>query len=194
MRDYWTERYARVPGLRTVGSLSRSERENREDYGVARALLADTLRRDFADPSAISVLDLGFGRAYDATVLRELGVGRYLGLDFVAPTPAGFPPGFEFRTADFGARLDLGERFDLVLVIDVAFHLIDDTAFAGLVDNMARHARGLVYLTGLFHDEQPAPHVKHRPMEAFAAVGAVASIHPWRDTLLARLRAGGPGG
>jgi hypothetical protein len=82
---------------------------------------------------------------------------------------------------------NLGEKFDVVLLLDVAFHVIDDLAFERLLANVSRHAQGVVFVTGLFRDQRMAAHVLHRRLEHFQSLGIVTSIYPWRDILLARI-------
>ncbi|MCK6548978.1 hypothetical protein L6R52_24245 [Myxococcota bacterium] len=132
------------------------------------------------------MLEVGYGRGYDARLLHELGVRRYVGIDFVAPRPDNLPDELETKTLSFAERQDLGRTFPLVLVLDVAFHVVDDEEFHVFVDNVARHASKRVYLTGLFRDARIAPHVRHRPLSAFASLGRALDIHPWRDTMLVR--------
>ncbi|MCB9652358.1 MAG: class I SAM-dependent methyltransferase [Deltaproteobacteria bacterium] len=189
MRPYWEQRHRAVHGLRAVANLDRSEAENAKEYEVARARLAALIRQDFEAAAALSVLDVGFGQGHDAEVLQRLGVQDYTGLDFASPRPSGFPPGYRFLRQDIAAAdLEVEGGFSLVLLLDVAFHVVDDDAFARMVANVRRHATDRIYVTGLFRDLPLAPHVRHRPLSAFAELGTPIDLQPWRDTHLLRIK------
>ncbi len=185
-RDFWLRRHAQEPGIFAVGTKEFSEKRNHEYYRQLTALFRDLVREDFDDVSKISVLDLGYGQGHYARVCHDLGVGRYVGLDFASPTVPFDAPGFRFERMDISEPFDFG-AFDLVTLIDVAFHVVDDAAFANLLDNVRRSAQRCVYVTGLFRDANIAAHVRHRTLSAFATLGQPIDIWPWRDTLLLRI-------
>jgi SAM-dependent methyltransferase len=187
MKSYWQQRYIRHSDARAPGSLDLDDAANRQLVAVTQQHLGHLLHTDFAAPGDASVLDLGCGVGDYARAVERAGFGTYLGLDFAAPTPAGFRAGYTFAGADITAPdLDLSRTFSLVLLLDVAFHVIDDDSFARMIDNVRRHARGYVYVTGLFRDAVLAPHVRHRRLECFTELGMPLEVHPWRDTALIR--------
>jgi SAM-dependent methyltransferase len=190
MKSYWQQRYARLSDARAPGSLDLDDDANRQLVAVTQRHLEHLLRTDFAAPRGASVLDLGCGVGDYARAVERAGFGTYLGLDFAAPTPGGFRAGYAFADADITAPdLDLSRRFSLVLLLDVAFHVIDDDSFARMIDNVRRHAEGYVYITGLFRDAVLARHVRHRRLECFKELGSPVDLHPWRDTMLIRFDA-----
>ena len=194
MRDYWLRRHRSVAGLRAVGCLDRSEADNQAEYAEAAAELGAALGRDVPDPAAAAVLDIGYGQGHYARLAAELGFATYVGLDFAAPPPS--PPvprsGYTFLNRDAcEPRLALARRFEVVLLIDVAFHVVAEQRFQALVDNVARHAGRFVYVTGLFEDIALAKHVRHRPLDVWAGLGEVVDVRPWRDTRIATIVASG---
>lgn len=187
MRVFWLHRYKTVHGIGAVANLSFSVEQNERDYARCQEFMSRQLREDFGGKAPESLLDLGYGQGHYAQVARKIGVRRYVGLDFAAPRLA-MPGDYHFLEQDICQEgLDLGEKFDVVLLLDVAFHMIDDLAFERLLVNISRHAQGVVFVTGLFRDQRIAAHVLHRRLEHFHSLGIVTSIYPWRDVLLARI-------
>jgi SAM-dependent methyltransferase len=188
MRVFWLHRYKTVRGIRAVANRAFSVEQNERDYARCQEFMSRQLREDFGGKAPESLLDLGYGQGHYAQVASEIGVRRYVGLDFAAPRLA-MPGDYHFLEQDVCEEgFNLGEKFDVVLLLDVAFHVIDDLAFERLLANVSRHAQGVVFVTGLFRDQRIAAHVLHRRLEHFQSLGIVTSIYPWRDILLARIK------
>ena len=188
MRVFWLHRYKTVHGIRAVANRAFSVEQNERDYARCQEFMSRQLREDFGGKAPESLLDLGYGQGHYAQVASEIGVRRYVGLDFAAPRLA-MPGDYHFLEQDVCEEgFNLGEKFDVVLLLDVAFHVIDDLAFERLLANVSRHAQGVVFVTGLFRDQRIAAHVLHRRLEHFQSLGIVTSIYPWRDILLARIK------
>lgn len=177
-----------MKGIRAVGSLSISEQENKTIYKKLLGHFEKQVRNDLKEPlRERSVLDLGYGQGHYARACQRLGIGRYVGLDFAAPPPFQ-TEGYVFKQVDIGRPgLQLDQKFDLVLLIDVAFHLVNEQAFMHMLHNVKTHANNMVYVTGLFRDINIADHVRHRALHRFLGLGKPLDVYPWRDTLLLRL-------
>ena len=194
--NYWQKRYASIKDLRVVGHAGKTTEANEREYASAGARFLELVAGDVAPlPSgAASVLDIGYGLGHYARLCRLAGFHSYVGLDLAAPPGPSLGPDYTYRKADIGAPLELGRKFDLVLLIDVLFHVTDDARFAQTLSNVARHAAGMVYVTGLFRDDvKTAPHVVHRSLDRIRrALGdaELVDMEPWRDTQIARLRLG----
>jgi len=191
-KKFWGDRYEETgTSILTVGRRDASVARNNEEYAKALWQFRGMVRKDFPDPAAISVLDVGFGLGHYAKALAQLGVKEYVGIDFAssAAPPELLERGFEFRHGVDASQpgLDLGRTFDLVVVIDVMFHIVEEARFARAVENLKRHASGLLYITGLFQDRQLAPHVRHRSPPRFR-MGEPVSLDKWRDNKIARFR------
>lgn len=105
------------------------------------ALKVDRLRRLTSFTPAHSVLDLGCSRGH---VLRLLAgeIGHGLGVDISRTIieenrRSGPPPQLDFLPYD-GERLDLDERFDRILLLDVLEHAFEPDALLKLVRGLLK--------------------------------------------------------
>lgn len=187
MKTFWRRRFETVRGISAVANLTFSVEQNQRDYARCQAFMSEQLQADFGGAAPVSLLDLGYGQGHYARVACQIGVQRYVGLDFAAPSLS-IPGDYHFIEQDICQEgLDLGEKFSVVLLLDVAFHVVEHLAFERLLANITQHAEGVVYVTGLFRDQHIAVHVLHRRLEHFHCLGSVTAIYPWRDILLARI-------
>lgn len=146
--EYWEQRY-RAGGTSGAGS-----------YGHLAAFKADVINGFIADNGIAEVLDLGCG---DGNLLSLLELPAYIGIDVsttaLARCVTRFP---QHRFLPFDA-LHAATRADLVLSIDVIFHLVEDGVFAAYMHTLFAHAKRFV----LIHSSNVAcnwssPHVRHR--------------------------------
>jgi SAM-dependent methyltransferase len=145
---YWEERY-RAGGTSGTGSYGRL------------AVLKATFINDFIAGNAIeSVLDLGCG---DGHLLSLLQVPSYIGADVSATALACCVTRFrQHRFVPFSA-LDPTLRSDLVLSIDVIFHLVEEAVYARYMHALFAHARRFVLIYSSNTDcNWSSPHVRHR--------------------------------
>lgn len=188
-RAYWLDRRAYFgEDIRGVGHRSRTPEENLAEYARAVARLSELLR------GCGSVLDLGCGLGHYAVAALEAGAGSYLGIDLAPPeAPPVETPGFTFQRGDICALAieDIGPgEWDAVLLIDVVYHVLEADRFAALLRAARVAARGRIFVTGAFDraGERWAQHVRHRPLAAFAELGELEGVEPWRDLQMARFR------
>jgi SAM-dependent methyltransferase len=148
---YWRDRLAKYgTSLKGVGDEGLSEQENLEMYENAAKSFLSLCQREGIDFSTVRVLEIGCGSGFYTRLLQEQGVNRYLGVDI---TDALFPslmnnfPGFQFIRRDVTDEHIDGE-FDLILMIDVIEHIVDeeklDFAMANVQRCMAKNGHFLV--------------------------------------------------
>jgi len=181
--------------LRGTGHISYSESYNRLMYRrkakvLGRALdrLTHRLERRTARPSERPrALDVGSGTGF---VLGELLARGFVveGSDLTSVSLERLASRYSemrFHHFDLGKdRLALpDDSFDLITIMDVAYHVTDDTRFENGIGEVARllaHGGFLLASDGFGeHDREPAPHVRFRSFERWERV---ASRH--RLTLL----------
>jgi SAM-dependent methyltransferase len=165
--DYWERRY-RAGGHSGAGSCGR-----------LAAFKAGVINGFMADNAIADVLDLGCG---DGHLLAQLQVPGYIGVDVSTTALAccvmRFP---RHRFLPFAA-LDASIGADLVLSIDVIFHLVEDAVFVSYMHALFAHAKRFVLVYSSNTDRNwSSPHVRHRRFTDY-----VADCRPeWR--LLAHL-------
>jgi SAM-dependent methyltransferase len=145
---YWEQRY-RAGGDSGAGS-----------RGEMAAWKAATINAFVAANAIADVLDLGCGDGYLLSLLR---VPAYTGTDVspaaLARCAAQFP---QHRFVPL-AQLEPDLRADLVLSIDVMFHLVEDGVFMRYLHDAFTRARRFVLIhSSNFDSAWPAPHVRHR--------------------------------
>lgn len=176
---YWTDLHAaKRASLSAVGWPELGEGFNRGSYRLRLGAAERILRRSVGVPID-SVLEGAVGVGAYAPLWRQLEVRRWVGVDISAVAAADLAerfPSHRFLTADLtdpglGDRLEC-ETFSLVTAVDVLFHLVDDAAFCRAVENLGNRVapEGALLLSGVFCEvpRQSAPHVKQRPLDAYA--------------------------
>jgi hypothetical protein len=166
--EYWESRYCAggTSGMGSVGRLARFK--------------AATINRFIADNAITSVIDLGCGDASQLTLL-ELPAD-YVGVD-VSPAAlvrcaARFPGRRFFQPGE----LRTTSPAELMLALDVIYHLTEDPVFAAVMRTLFAWATRFVVIYASNHDAaSPSPHVRHRRFTDYVA----ANEPDWR--LLAHL-------
>lgn len=139
-QSYWDSRHDRFrASLRGVGAVGLDERGNEADYEVKWQHLGRVLevsRRDGAE----TLLDAGCGIGFFTGRAHALGFSIEA-LDFsrsaVELARAALPDGIVYHVAsvsDFRSE----RRFDVVMCIDVLFHIVSDTLWARALQSLAR--------------------------------------------------------
>lgn len=168
---YWSERHRRYRhSFRGVGNISRDEIENINEYIAAVATIAHLFRLVEFDPRGKSALDVGCGNGFWTGIFRKLEVSAYTGLDI---TDAMFDllrrryPDSEFLAGRV-QRISAPRLFQLIALIDVTQHIIDDVE---LRDTL-RHLRSLLDENGVliitFWDQVRPPEDMHEAFRTFS--------------------------
>ncbi len=114
-----------------------------------------------------TVLDLGCGTGIWLRVLQGGGRRQVFGVDLEAVDPADLEIDPDLiLVADLGRKLDLHQRYDLVVCLEVAEHI--DAQFADtVVDNCVRHA-DLVLFSAAMPGQQGFNHINEQPPRYWA--------------------------
>jgi SAM-dependent methyltransferase len=150
--SYWEQRYQQG-GTSGAGS-----------FGRLAQFKAETLNRFVAKMGIQSVIEFGCG---DGTQLALARYPRYVGIDVAEGSISTCRQRFiADRTKEFylATRMpaDLG-RFDLVLSLDVIYHLVEDKVFDAYMRSLFANAgRFVVVYSSNKAEPGDAPHVRHR--------------------------------
>lgn len=138
---YWSDRFARYgTSLKGVGDEGLSERHNQAMYEKAASAFLDLCRHEGIDISGARVLEIGCGNGFYTGLLKGQGATHYLGLDITEtlfPVLAERYPGFQFIRRDITVDTLEGE-FDLILMIDVIEHIVNEEKLAFAMSNVQR--------------------------------------------------------
>lgn len=127
--------------LRSVGNRTLSAEQNEQMYQQAGQVFLELCKREEVDLENANVLDIGCGTGFYAQILMENGVNRYLGVDVMEDrfgTLSERFPQFNFRKVDVAA-ISLEGSFDLIIMIDVTQHIVDDARFSSAMQNIRSH-------------------------------------------------------
>lgn len=180
--EYWKKKHHDHPGsLLAVGYAELGDGFNRVAYRLRLAAMRRLLERNHVPPIA-NVLEAGVGVGAYGSLWKALGVQRWVGVDISVNAVRALEerfPGACFRVADvadpgFTEKLGSVERFRLVAVVDVLYHLLDDESFLRSIRNLSAcvDEGGYLVCTDIFVQQAclSAPHVKRRPLEQYADV------------------------
>lgn len=138
---YWHDRFVRHgASMQAVGDEGLSERENAEIYAQAGKDFIDLCRQEGIDLASSRVLEIGCGNGFYTRLLQQHGVRDYVGVDI---TDVLFPkltrqfPDYRFICQDVSSDKIFGE-FDLVLMIDVIEHIVNEDKLGFALANAQR--------------------------------------------------------
>jgi 2-polyprenyl-3-methyl-5-hydroxy-6-metoxy-1,4-benzoquinol methylase len=139
-KRFWGDRFRKYGiGLRGSGDEGLSEAQNQLAYERAGAVVLDAVGKGGVDLRSAHVLDVGCGPGFFTELLHSAGVASYTGVDITdelfAELRARFPH-CRFEQKDVTSdRLE--GTYDLVMMIDVAEHIVSTEAFDRCVANLA---------------------------------------------------------
>jgi|GEM_PF-1127674 len=161
-RSYWESRHATLKGsIRSVGHLGMSEAQNLEDYATNADYLRAALLSKFPEPQGRVLFDAGCGTGLVSAICTDLGF-RVFGADFsetaIAQARARVPAG-NFIAQPFDQAVV--PPADVVLCMDVLFHVVDDTLWQRSLASLAEKLKPGGRLLILEHFPGQASAVSH---------------------------------
>lgn len=151
---FWERRHAATDAWRSGGDRGLTVEENFQFYAIRLGRLLELLHRHVGGETGLRVLDAGCGRGHLSDGLRRSG-HRVRGIDTSATAIAHareqYGDLFEECALD---RHRPAAPYDVVMCIDVLFHVLDDGAWAAALDAFGRYAaaEGCLILTDVFGD------------------------------------------
>lgn len=202
---FWADRYAAYDPCdpRPPGDLGLSERENvAQSEAAVDAVVQALLEWRVTRGARLRGADLGCGYGLGLRALEAAGVERTLAVDVASLDRPGALelmlhrfPGTLFYAADvtLPGALDLGlPPVDVVLLLDVAIHVVSPERFEALLRNVAEVLLpgGCLLVSDHFRAARPSVYERSWPLEDYLAVlppgtSCRGRLRPYRATCLA---------
>ena len=140
---YWTDRFQHNGGsLRGPGHEGLSADENARMYAEAGQIFRRYCTDNGIDIKGKHVLEIGCGTGFYTDIIAELGPPAvFQGLDV---TDVNFDriakrhPTFKLTKGNATEPIDLGEVFNVIVMIDVIHHVVTDREFHALISNVKK--------------------------------------------------------
>jgi glycosyltransferase involved in cell wall biosynthesis/SAM-dependent methyltransferase len=175
-RCYWQDRHISLQGsIRAVGHIGLSETENLQDYATNADHLRAALLEKFPEPEGRLLFDAGCGIGVVSAFCADLGFA-ITGVDFSQAAVVQARkrvPGGEFITGAFDQVS--GPPADVVLCLDVLFHVLDDASWTHAIKALAARLKPGGRLLILEHfpgKASNAQHVRWRSLDAYRKAAA----------------------
>ena len=174
---YWEQRLSSQFGLRGVGYATLGVSYNHYLYQARFRALERLLKKSGLGLRGKRVLEIGCGTGIYTERCRRYGVASYTGVDLTQVSVRNLAsqyPEFQFMQADTSdTAFPVREAFDIVLVADVLFHIVDDNQFAAAVANISRCVApdGSLILSDLLTSStlQTASHCRFRSLASYSS-------------------------
>ncbi len=158
---YWGDRFSHYRfSLRGSGHEGLSEEENEAAYARARRVLGSAFDALGIDLSTVDVLEVGPGSGAFTRFLADRGVTSYLGVDVTDVLFADLSaqhPEYTFQRLDV-TETPIPGTYDLVLLIEVIQHIVDDERLTGAFGHILTALRpdGTLLVGPVSDDPKPA--------------------------------------
>lgn len=182
--EYWQQRLEERFDLRGVGFGTLGPRFNAALYRARARSLQRALASTGGTLAGLDVCEIGCGTGFYAEQCRDHGASSYTGVDIAAVSVerlrARFPA-YTFVKADITApEAAVRGTFDLVLMADMLFHIVDDARFRIALRNAAAMVRpgGRLILSDVLGERsfRAAEHVWHRSEREYATLLSASGL------------------
>ena len=173
-KSYWEARHgAHQDSLLGPGCIQLDEEANRDDYEAKWDQLRLVLERE-VQAGATRILDAGCGTGWFTRRAAKLGFAEIDAVDFsttAAEIAQRTAPTSRVRVAELD-QITSTEPYDVVMCIDVLFHVVEEAMWARSVNNLAALAgrNGALVIQDSFNETgkpQPASHVRFRSLPIY---------------------------
>ncbi len=167
---YWEQRLSGRLDIASVGQQGLGHVYNDWLYRARLRAMRRALKKLRIGILGKSLMDVGIGSGAWIRFWEECGVSRIVGMDITSASVGALRnkyPQFEFLEGDISVELPvIQERFDIVTVLDVLFHITDNAAFSHAIRNISTLVKqgGWVIISDSFCSKSWGPfyHEYHR--------------------------------
>lgn len=153
---FWDKRHDDLDAWQAGGDRGISSAENYEFYAFRFGRIIELVRRHSGIDRGLTVLDAGCGRGHMTHWLSRCG--------HVATGVDSSPNAIDWATANYGPHFEVSsldgyrprQLFDVVLCLDVLFHILDDDVWRASLSTLTRAARieSTLIVTDALRDER----------------------------------------
>lgn len=185
---FWQKRLSRSFDLTGAGYGTLGLEYNNQLYRVRSETLEQLLQAQAVDLAQTDVLEVGCGTGFYTDWFTRRAVRSYTGVDITSVSVQRLQEHYgqwKFVRADVTASaLPLRRRFDLVLIADVLFHIVDDRRFGAALRNIAQVLRpgGVLVLSDILgaSTAQTVAHCRWRSYADYQAALTAAGFRVQR--------------
>jgi SAM-dependent methyltransferase len=138
---YWEERLSKNFDLTGVGHAGLGPAYNSRIYQARIDALKKAINALGITFSESNVLETGCGTGFFTEYCKEQHVRSYLGIVITQTSIRSLNeryPGYHFLQADIGDEdFMLGDQYDIILIADVLYHIVDDRRFATAIQHVS---------------------------------------------------------
>ena len=174
--QYWESRHQRFRNsLQSVGHLQLNHHDNAQQYEVKRRRIVEMINRHVPQSKGHTLLDAGCGVGIFTRTFVEMGFD-VTALDFSTSAikkARSAVPQARFLVAPL-ATLQLDEGFDVIAVIDVLLHVVNDRQWRATLASLAGHLHSSGRMLILDHLKKVSPdHPPHLMTRSLAQYKAM---------------------
>ncbi|HEX2956590.1 MAG TPA: class I SAM-dependent methyltransferase [Chitinispirillaceae bacterium] len=139
---YWHDRYLKYgDSIKGPGNESLTESENWEMYEKAKSIFIETCQKENIDFKKVKLCEIGLGIGFYTKILQANELNNYKGFDIsdvVIPRMKEKFPDYDFEQKDVSTE-PLKDKYDVILLIDVIQHIVNEEKFKYTLNNIASH-------------------------------------------------------
>ena len=185
-KKYWNDRHKKYGyhSFRAVGNLALTEDANSAWYESARYIFSGILSELGLDGNA-KILEIGYGTGFYSEIIYKYGFKNYLGVDIVDMHIDNIEkkiPAFrsKFQKYDVGTKIVDYKNCDLIYLIDVSQHIVNDKKMIFcLKNNVLANLKqgGFFVVTDGLVNQKPGFYVKWRTLDFYEDVLGMNIFH-----------------
>ncbi len=186
-KDYWEKRFSKNFNLSAVGFGGFSEFYNKWLYKAKLRVINKALQSQGYDIHGKTVCDVGCGTGFWVDFYSRQGAKSIVGLDITSISINNLKikyPEYNFIEGDITSpsfESKIQEKYDIVNVFDVLYHIVDDTLFNQAIVNILNLVKkdGIIFMSDscAMKSLRPVSHYKARDISVYEEIFNKNSIN-----------------